>query len=160
MMPIEDQSQIGSCTANCLAGAYEYVTKKGNDQDIAVSHLFIYYNGRAKENPSAITDSGCTMTNSIETLEEFGVCLKSIWPYDISQMNTKPNGEAYQDAKGHKIIDALQVDIDLTEMKSCLAQGFPFAFGLKLFPSFDKAGKTGVVPMPNSTDESRQSDSR
>ncbi|CAF3089853.1 unnamed protein product [Rotaria sp. Silwood2] len=99
MMPIEDQSQIGSCAANCLAGAYEYVTKKDNEQDIAVSRLFIYYNGRAKENPSGITDSACTMTNGIEALEEFGVCPESSWPYTISQVNTKPNSEAYQDAK-------------------------------------------------------------
>lgn len=136
------------------------MNKKENDQDIVVSLMFLYYNDRAKENPSGITDSGCTMTNAIETLEEFGVCLESIWPYDISQLNIKPSGDAYSEAKEHKIIDALRVDIDLTEMKSCLAQGYPFVFGLKLFASFDKAGKTGVVPMPNSTDESQSSDNR
>ncbi|CAF5137451.1 unnamed protein product, partial [Rotaria socialis] len=69
------------------------------------------------------------MTNTVEALEESGVCLESIWPYNISQLNTKPSAEIYSDAKGHKIIDALQVDVDLTEMKSCLAQGFPFVFG-------------------------------
>ena len=34
-------------------------------------------------------------------------------------------------------------------MKSCLAQGFPFAFSLRLFTSFDQAAGTGIVPMPN-----------
>ncbi|CAF1283762.1 unnamed protein product [Rotaria sordida] len=50
MTPIEDQSQIGSCTANCLAGAYEYLTKKSNGMNMDVSRLFIYYNARIKGN--------------------------------------------------------------------------------------------------------------
>ena len=139
------------------------MTKKGNGQNIEVSRLFIYYNGRVKENDgddSNITDSGCTMTCGIEALEELGVCLESIWPYDISQVNTRPSDEAYQHAKHHRITQALQVNIDLNEMKSCLAQGFPFAFGLKLFSSFDQAASTGVVPMPNASDRARQSDGR
>jgi hypothetical protein len=98
------------------------------------------------------------MTCAIEALEEFGVCLESIWPYDISQVNTRPSDEAYQAAKPHKITGALQVNIDLNEMKSCLAQGFPFAFGLKLYTSFDQASSTGVVPMPSTSDRNRQAD--
>lgn len=98
------------------------------------------------------------MTCGIEALEEFGTCLESVWPYDISQVNAKPSDEAYQSAKSHIITQALQVKIDLNEMKSCLAQGFPFAFGLKLFSSFDKAATTGVVPLPSSTDRGRQAD--
>ncbi|CAF4046838.1 unnamed protein product [Adineta steineri] len=159
MAPIENQSQIGSCSANCLAGAYEYLSKKEKNHDNIVSRLFIYYNGRVKEDSkSAVTDSGCTMTSAIEALEESGVCLESIWPYDISQVNTRPSDEAYQAATGHKITQAMQVNIDLNEMKSCLAQGFPFAFGLKLYTSFDQAAKTGVVPMPNDSDQNRKSD--
>jgi hypothetical protein len=100
------------------------------------------------------------MTSAIEALEEFGTCLESVWPYDISRVNTRPNEQAYQEAERHKITEALQVDINLYEMKSCLAQGFPFAFGLKLYTSFDQAAKTGVVPMPNLWDNGRQSDGR
>ena len=139
------------------------MTKKGNGQNVDVSRLFIYYNGRVKENggdDSNITDSGCSMTSAIEALEESGTCLESIWPYDISQVNVRPGDDAYEQGKQHKITEALQVKIDLNEMKSCLAQGFPFAFGLKLFSSFDKAAQTGVVPMPSSSDGGRDSDGR
>ena len=100
------------------------------------------------------------MTSAIEALEESGICLESIWPYDISRVNTRPNDQAYQEAQRHKITEALQIDINLHEMKSCLAQGFPFAFGLKLYSSFDQAATTGVVPMPNTGDNGRQSDGR
>jgi hypothetical protein len=100
------------------------------------------------------------MTDAIEALEEYGTCLESIWPYDISRVNTRPDDEAYEQAEKHKIREALQVNLDLDEMKSCLAQGFPFAFGLRLFTSFDKARETGVVPMPDLSDGARQSHGR
>ncbi|CAF0778658.1 unnamed protein product [Adineta ricciae] len=159
MTTVENQSSIGSCSANALAGAYEYLIKKLHGESIDISRLFIYYNSREKDQPSEpITDSGCSMTSAIEALEELGTCLESLWPYDISKVNTRPNEEVYTSAKSHTISQALQVDINLHEMKSCLAQGFPFVFGLHLFTSFDKAAKTGVVPMPTSNDRNRQSD--
>jgi hypothetical protein len=100
------------------------------------------------------------MTNAIEALEELGTCLESIWSYDISQVNTRPHGEAYDQAIDHQITEALKVNIDLNEMKTCLAQGFPFAFGLRLYKSFDKAAKTGVVPMPDQSEQSRSEHGR
>ncbi|CAF1314177.1 unnamed protein product [Rotaria sp. Silwood1] len=158
MTPVEDQSRIGSCVANTFAGAYEYLVKKANGNEIDVSRLFIYYNARADDNQSGdLTDSGCSMTKAIETLEKYGVCLESIWPYDISMVNQCPHQQAYQAADDFKITEALKVEIDLHQMKSCLAQGFPFAFGLKLFTSFDKAAKSGIVPMPNDDEQSRES---
>jgi hypothetical protein len=100
------------------------------------------------------------MTSAIEALEEFGTCLESHWPYDISRVNTRPNESAYQEAKHHTITEALRININLYEMKACLAQGFPFAFGLQLYTSFDQAAKTGVVPMPNAWDNGRQAHGR
>jgi hypothetical protein len=100
------------------------------------------------------------MTNAIETLAQYGVCLESMWPYIIENVNIRPEDYTYQEADDLKIIDALQVDVDLDQMKSCLAQGFPFAFGLRLFNSFDKAAKSGVVPMPNEYEQSREEHGR
>jgi hypothetical protein len=100
------------------------------------------------------------MTSAIEALEEYGTCLESVWPYDTSRVNTRPNDQSYQEAQRHKITEALRVNINLSEMKSCLAQGFPFAFGLRLYSSFDQASKTGIVPMPNAWENGRQSHGR
>jgi len=100
------------------------------------------------------------MTNGIETLEKYGVCPESMWPYDIANLNTRPDDQTYQAADDFKITEAFQVDTDLYQMKSCLAQGFPFAFGLRLFTSFDKAAKSGVVPMPDESEQSRESHGR
>ncbi len=144
-----------------LVGTYEYLTKKANGYDIDVSRLFIYYNARAHNNESGqVTDSGCSMTNCIESLGQHGACLESMWPYETANVNTRPEEPTYQAAADFKITEALKVDIDLNQMKSCLAQGFPFAFGLKLFTSFDKAAKSGVVPMPDENEQSRESHGR
>jgi hypothetical protein len=50
----------------------------------------------------------------------------------------------------------MKLDLNLNEMKSCLAQGFPFAFGIRLFKSFDRGGKTGKIPKPQASEESRR----
>ncbi|CAF4063790.1 unnamed protein product, partial [Rotaria sordida] len=174
MTPVEDQSRIGSCTANSLAGtqindihfsvlvtcliigAYEYLMKKTTGSYVDVSRLFIYYNGRFKKDPNTpITDKGCSMTKAIEALEEYGTCFESVWPYNISSVNVKPSDESFEQAKNYQITEALKININLSEMKACLAQGFPFAFGLRLYKSFDKAATTGVVPMPNDTEQGR-----
>ncbi|CAF3873884.1 unnamed protein product [Rotaria sp. Silwood1] len=96
------------------------------------------YNGRVKNTHLPIvTDYRCSITNAIEALEEFDTCLESIWPYDISRVNKCPSIQAFEKGLKHRIHQALHVKIDLNEMKSCLAQGFPFAFGLRLYTSFD-----------------------
>ena len=100
------------------------------------------------------------MTNGIESLSKYGVCLESMWPYIIENVNTRPEEDTFQAADDFKITEALQVDVDLNQMRSCLAQGFPFAFGLKLFTSFDKAAKSGVVPMPDRYEQSREAHGR
>jgi hypothetical protein len=100
------------------------------------------------------------MTSAIEALGKYGVCLESIWPYYINRVNRRPSKRAYDEAKHHKIIEAFRVNVNLSEMKSCLAQGFPFAFGLKLYKSFDQAANNGVVPMPNTWEKSRNTHGR
>ena len=135
--------------------------KKSDGRNTDISRLFIYYNSRAKNNKSRyLSDSGCSMTSAIEALEEFGTCLEVIWPYNISKVNARPSDRAFQEAKNHTITEALQIRIDLNEMKSCLAQGFPFAFGLRLFRSFDGARRSGAVPIPDKSDRIRSSHGR
>ncbi|CAF2920681.1 unnamed protein product [Rotaria sp. Silwood2] len=159
MTSVEDQSSIGSCVANAFAGAYEYLLKKSSGHEIDVSRLFIYYNARVKDEESDenINDSGCSVSSAIEALEESGTCLESVWPYYKKRVNKCPIDEAYEAAANNRITDALQVKINLYEMKSCLAQGYPFVFGLELYNSFDKAAKKGIVPIPKSGETSRES---
>ncbi len=45
--PVEDQKELGSCTANALAGALEFLMKKDKVTFTDMSRLFIYYNERS-----------------------------------------------------------------------------------------------------------------
>ena len=126
-----------------------------------MSRLFIYYNARRKDKekdnlPSIITDEGATITSTIDTLKERGACLEKNWPYIKTIVNLKPSGKSFKEAKESPSIEALQIPVDIYHMKSCLAQGFPFLFGLQLYASFDKAATNkGVVPTPTTSMASR-----
>jgi hypothetical protein len=151
-----------------MAGLYEYLIKKSTNKDIGVSRLFVYYNARKKdldlENDKSrrtITDEGSTVTSTIDALKELGVCFESVWPYKKRYVNRKPSRESYRAAKASTIVEAMTVPVDLYHMKSCLAQGFPFLFGLQLYASFDKASfNGGVVPIPKASAAARASHGR
>lgn len=147
MTTVEDQSQLGSCTANALVGAYEYLIKRGSQKEKDFSRLFVYYNGRDKIH-CAQEDNGACISDCAETMMENGVCLEQTWQYDISNVNEKPHQEAYNEASKYKVIIAEHFDTDLNLMKKCLAQGYPFIFGLKLYKNFQLAKAKGVVPLP------------
>ena len=109
------------------------------------------------QNSNKVTDNGCTLGSAIEALKEFGACIEDTWPYDIACKNLRPKEPCYTEALNHKIVEAIPVPNDLNEMKACLALGYPFAIGVRLFGSFDRAATTGVVPMPNRQDVARPS---
>ena len=56
--PCYDQGLLGSCTANAIAGALQYLEcKEGEKPPVMPSRLFVYYNERALEG-SVGSDSG------------------------------------------------------------------------------------------------------
>ena len=146
--PIEDQGNLGSCTANSLVGALEYLENKSGQVFVDLSRLFIYYNERVLEN-SVNTDSGAMIRDGVKTLNTLGVCPESEWPYQITKFKNKPTTVCYKDALTHKI-SVYQRITTLNDMKSCLASGNPFVFGFTVYTSFESAAvaKTGIVPMP------------
>jgi C1A family cysteine protease/copper chaperone CopZ len=147
MTPIEDQSQANSCSANAVVGLFEYLHKRGAGKHKDISRLFVYWNARKFDGIKG--DEGSSISNNIRVLEELGGCPEKVWPYDLKAVNKKPDGDAYQEAKRYSLEGAREVSVNLKAMKACLAEGYPFAFGLDLFNTFDKAGKAGVVPMPD-----------
>src|SRR5436305_11967105 len=55
---VYNQGELGSCTANAIAGALQFLEEKeGEAQPVMPSRLFIYYNERALEGTVA-SDSG------------------------------------------------------------------------------------------------------
>lgn len=151
MPTVEDQGLIASCTANTLAGAYEYLVKRKYGADKDFSRLFIYYNARKRDNIQG--DRGSSIATSITVMTEQGVCSEATWPYQPQLVDVEPSPQAYQEAKNFLVKDARRLPIDLYVMKNFLARGYPFAFGIKLFNSFQQVGNSGWVTMPNPNNE-------
>jgi C1A family cysteine protease len=149
---VEDQGQLGSCTANALAGALEFLENEEKAQFADKSRLFIYYNERAIEHHIG-SDSGAMIRDGIKSLATWGCCDETLWPYNISAFKNKPAAKCYTQAKDHKISSYHRI-CTLDEMKTCLASGFPFVFGFTVYESFESqtVAKTGKVNMPKSSE--------
>jgi len=81
--PVEDQGQLGSCTANALVGNLEFLEKKAGHTVTDLSRLFIYYNERSMEG-TINEDSGAAIRDGVKSLVNLGVCPEKSWPYTIS----------------------------------------------------------------------------
>ena len=158
MTPVEDQQSTNSCAANATAGAYEYLIKRHmGEEAYDVSRLFIYYNARAADDAENIADEGSVLSRVIDGLKENGACSEETWPFDTESVNEAPSEDAYEEAKGFIIEETELVPTDLDAWKSAIAAGHPIIFGMKLFGSFDKHKKAGLVPMPSATEGGRDS---
>ena len=155
--PVYDQGQVGSCTANSIAGAFEFAQKKQLLADFMPSRLFIYYNERAMEGTTS-QDAGAQIRDGIKSVVKQGVPPESDWPYseNMSVVTKKPDTTSYSDALQHKVISYHRIssrtaDGMLSLMKSCLADGYPFCFGFTVYSAFEGAevANTGILKMPN-----------
>jgi C1A family cysteine protease len=150
--PIEDQGDLGSCTANAWAGALQFLEIKDGLQEktggLNFSRLFIYWNERAIEGTTS-TDSGAELRDGASTLASQGSCYEATWAYDISKFVVQPPANAYTEGTQHEITQYFRITT-LADIKACLDAGFPFVFGFTVYSSFesDVVAQTGVVPMP------------
>jgi hypothetical protein len=131
------------------------IKRTHGDESYDVSRLFIYYNGRAADGDE-IEDEGCVLQSAIAGLEESGACSEETWPFDEENVNEPPDDDAFAEAESFSIEGAEQVPTNLNAWRAALADGHPIIFGLKLFASFDKHRKPGLVPMPTTQDLGRE----
>jgi len=152
--PVYDQGQLGSCTANAIAGALEFDRLKQKISDFAPSRLFIYYNERAMEHTVG-SDSGAQIRDGIKSVGKLGDCPETEWPYVISKFKTKPPAKCYSDALKYKAVLYSRLTPILGQLKGCLASGYPFVFGFTVYESFESAqvAKTGHALLPKSNEQ-------
>ncbi len=151
-----DQSQLGSCTGNGLAGTCHYILiregkQKGLDVDAPAqipSRLFIYYNERASEG-TIDQDAGALIHDGVKVVASKGFCFEDLLPYDISKFTETPEHACYQVGYQHRIKSYHAVDLtNLNAIKATLAGDNPIVFGFNVYPSFNNVGKDGLMPMP------------
>jgi C1A family cysteine protease len=152
--PVYDQGQLGSCTANAIAAAIEFDLMKEKKPVFTPSRLFIYYNERVIEH-TVNSDSGAMIRDGIKSVTKQGDAPETEWPYDITKFTVKPSANVYRDAKKHTAVQYQSVTQDLTQMRGCLASGYPFVLGFTVYESFEsqQVAQTGVVPMPSPNEQ-------
>jgi C1A family cysteine protease/uncharacterized tellurite resistance protein B-like protein len=171
MSTVENQAAANSCTANAVVGGYEYIMNRVG-KAVDFSRLFVYYNARVEGleyfGGDKIQDQGSSISLALASLQDKGVCYESTWPYtvrdngQVKNINAEPSEEAYSEAEALLDRPKFQweapekVPLDLYTMKHCLAEGYPFIFGLRLFDSFDQAREKGRVPLPDTSDAGRK----
>lgn len=146
--PVEDQESLGSCTAQALVGALEFLQIKAGLPVKDLSRLFAYFNAR-RLGGTILFDSGSTIRTVVKAGRRFGVCRESLWSYDTSKFADTPPPECYKEGREHQIT-AYQRLSGLDEIKACLAMGLPFVFGFSVYESAmsDDVAKSGDIPMP------------
>lgn len=148
---VYDQGELGSCTANAIAGAIEFDMIKQKISEFTPSRLYIYYNERDIEK-DVTCDCGANLADGIESVSNLGFCPESEWPYDITKFAIKPDPQCYADGLHNKAISYARVanEIIPSVMKLCLSEGNPFIFGFTVYESFEslQVRNTGIVPIP------------
>lgn len=161
--PSYDQGELGSCTANAIAGAIEFAMYQEGVDTFTPSRLFIYYNERVIEG-TVNSDAGAQIRDGMKSVAGTGYCgedcdnpppecpSNSCWPYDISKFAEQPPQASYDCAANHKVGSYMSISQNLADMKGCLNEGFPFVFGFTVFPSLLSLASPWNLPMPQQGD--------
>jgi C1A family cysteine protease len=158
MPPIYDQGQLGSCTANGIAGCLEYEAMRQGEPRVVPSRLFIYYNERAIEG-TVNTDSGAQIRDGIKVVATQGAPPESEWPYsdaDPGPFQKKPPPNVYTDAVKHEALVYKRIipGGPGAPIRSAVAAGYPVVFGFSVPAYFedgtwDPTSQSLRVPGPN-----------
>jgi C1A family cysteine protease len=150
---VYDQGQLGSCTANALAAAFDFDRHKQGKGFMTPSRLFIYWNERDLEGTTT-SDAGANIRDGVKVLRKIGTPPETEWPYIISTFTEKPSDQSFVDAEKNQALTYQRIQrpaADATrDMQTCLAEGYPFVSGISVYESFESpdTSKTGVIPMP------------
>lgn len=153
-VPIFDQLQQSSCTANAYCGVVNYIHAKLGLPPIVPSRDFVYWNAGTIEGNEA--DDGRTITDTFAAGRLRGVCQESFYPYTAADLIAAPSLAAFSDGMDCLDLADAALSQDLATMFSALAAFYQFNIGVDCYDSFDTAATaaTGIIPMPNVATES------
>ena len=152
-----DQGQLGSCTANAIAGAMQFdALVQGKPLAENPSRLFIYYGERLIEG-TVKSDAGAMIRDGIKVVAK-GAPPESAWPYDISQFTKAPPKTAYDAAATDVALRyrRLTRNATLAQFRASLGvDARPFVFGFTVYESFESTAvaDSGIVPMPEAGEQ-------
>ena len=155
--PVYDQLHLNSCSANAIAAALRYnEVKEGRSHVLSPSRLFIYYNERVL---AGVVGTNCAvpLRDGFRTISRIGACPEALWPYVVRRFRRHPDSRCYQASQLHRAIAYYRIRRALSQLRACLAEGFPFVMALAVHRSMlgGRVRRTGIVPVPTRRDPLR-----
>jgi C1A family cysteine protease len=152
--PIEDQEEIGSCTAHAGVGVLEYYERRAHGTYIDASRLFLYKVTRRLMHLGG--DTGASIRSTMKAMVLFGVPPEEYWPYLTDHFDEEPPAFCYAFAQNYQALQYFRLDPMgtprdelLKQIKACLGAGLPAMFGFTVFSSRHQALKNkGKIPFP------------
>ena len=155
--PIEDQGQLGSCTAHAGVGLYEYFERRAFGKHTDASRLFLYKTTRNLLKWKG--DDGAQLRTTMAALALFGLAPERYFPYDEEKFNEEPTPFMYSYAQNFQALLYYRLDADgvrgqllLDKIKDHLRNGLPMMFGFTCFTSLDQADN-GKIPFPDTKED-------
>lgn len=147
---IRNQKHQGACSSFSLVSVIEFFLQRAFKKQTDLSEAFVYYNARELNNKTN-EDSGSSFQDIIQSMRDKGVCLEALCPYNPDVYNKQPSEEAYSDAELRKITEAKNVRLQVEDIKSALAKGYPVVISIRVFDRFVK-NVSGFVDIPSESE--------
>lgn len=156
--PIENQLNLGSCTANAGVGMYEYFERRSFGKHLDASRLFLY---KVTRNLLGWTgDTGAYLRTTMGALALFGTPPEKFWPYNVPDFDKEPSAFCYAYAQNYQALQYYRLDPPgttpvafLNTIKNYLAAGYVSIIGFTVYNSYNQAAATGKIPFPVRTDK-------
>lgn len=156
-IPLFDQGQLGSCTANAANRAARHWSIQARESDPGdLSRLETYYGERKIEGSLGQGDTGAFGHDAFKWLSKHGAAPESEWPYIISRFEEKPPDSVMTSTNRltiGKYVHPSRVSL-LQDIARMLFHGQMIIFGFSVYESFEseEVTNTGVVPMPHTSE--------
>jgi C1A family cysteine protease len=151
--PIENQLNLGSCTAQAAVGLLEYYERKASGTHVDASRLFVYKTTRNLL--GWVGDTGAYIRTTMGALVLLGAPPEGYWPYVIADFDEEPTAFVYSLADNYEAVSYYRLDpvgtspeTLLSRIKAYIAAKLPSMFGFRVYSSCAQASTTGKIPFP------------
>ena len=156
--PVEDQENIGSCSAHAGIGLMEYYQKRTTGKFLNMSRLFLHKTSRNLMKQTG--DVGVHLRSTMKALVLFGCPPENYWEYDVTKYDDEPSAFLYSFAKEFQSLNYIRLDKTsiqpsdlLNKVKLLLKFNLPMMFGFTAYSSI-YSGNLGEIPYPSSNEDS------
>jgi len=152
--PVEQQGNLGSCTAQAAVGCIEYIERRALNKHVDASRLFVYKTTRNMLGWKG--DTGAYVRTTMKSLAVFGAPPERYWPYNIARFDEEPPPFVYAFGQRYRTIRYFRLDrsrrttqnlLDL--LRTVVNLALPVVFG---FTVYNWGNDDGEFQMPERND--------